>query len=441
MTQQQTSHVRWLLVSWMFVVSAIAYLDRVNISIAGPTITKEFHLTNIQLGWIFGAFSLGYAIFQTPGGSLADHLGPRWILTAGVVWWGLFTSLTALIPPIGSALVSFICLRFLLGAGEAVVYPASNNVVANWVPSEERGIANGLIFAGVGVGAGVTPPFIAFIMTHYGWRWSFWGSTLLGFAAGAVWFLIARDSPERHLWVSKSELDHIRASTEDKTTCHVSSTPWLAIVRSREIRAITLSYFCYCYVAYIFFTWFFIYLTVVRGLDVQSGAIYTMLPFLAMAFCSPLGGVICDAITRRHGKRIGRCGVAAGSIGLATIMIVIGSTASNPHAASIALASGVGALYLSQSSYWSVSADVAGAWAGTVSGTMNTGGQIGGALTAVAFPAIASHFGWSASFLTAAALCVIGSLLWLAVDPDHSIVPPMTKAESLHSTAESFRTS
>ena len=422
MAERHSSHVRWLLVIWMFIVSAIAYLDRVNISIAGHTIMEQYHLSNVELGWIFSAFVVGYALFQTPGGSLADHMGPRWVLTAGVVWWGIFTTLTAMVPTgIGSALFVFIAVRFMLGAGEAVVYPASNNVVANWVPTQERGIANGLIFAGVGVGAGITPPFITFILTHFGWRWSFWGSALLGIAAGAVWFLIARDSPERHPWVSKSELELIRAGVDVKNAQHVASTPWARIARSKEILAITLSYFCYGYVAYIFFTWFFIYLTTVRGLDLRSGASYTMLPFIAMAVCSPVGGIICDFVTRHYGKRWGRCGIAVVGIGLASVFILIGAKTASPQVASFVLAGGAGALYLSQSSFWSVSADVAGPWAGTVSGAMNTGGQIGGALTAILTPAIAGRFGWSASFVTAAALCVVGSLVWLVVDPDHKL--------------------
>ena len=424
MAEKHSSHVRWLLVIWMFIVSAIAYLDRVNISIAGHTIMEQYHLSNVELGWIFSAFVVGYALFQTPGGSLADHMGPRWVLTAGVIWWGVFTSLTAMVPTgIASALFVFIAVRFMLGAGEAVVYPASNNVVANWVPTQERGIANGLIFAGVGVGAGITPPFITYILTHFGWRWSFWGSALLGIAAGAVWFLIARDSPERHPWVSKSERELIRAGVDVKHEQHVESTPWLKIVRSKEILAITFSYFCYGYVAYIFFTWFFIYLTTVRGLDLKSGAGYTMLPFIAMAVCSPLGGVICDVVTKHYGKRWGRCGIAVVGIGLAAVFIMFGAETASPEVASFVLAGGAGALYLSQSSFWSVSADVAGPWAGTVSGAMNTGGQLGGALTASLTPAIADHLGWSASFLTAAALCAVGSVVWLVVDPNRKIMP------------------
>jgi ACS family glucarate transporter-like MFS transporter len=151
--------LRWALILWVFVMSAIAYLDRVNISIAGQALQGEYGLSNVQLGWVFSAFVLGYALFQAPGGRLADRFGPRWIIALGVLWWGLFTTLTALVPPrMTMALALLMVVRFALGAGEAVMYPASNRLVANWIPSAERGIANGLIFAGVGAGAGVKPP-------------------------------------------------------------------------------------------------------------------------------------------------------------------------------------------------------------------------------------------------------------------------------------------
>ncbi|MBZ5561031.1 MAG: MFS transporter [Acidobacteriia bacterium] len=422
MIDRGRSHVRWFLVVWMFVVSAVAYLDRVNISIAGNAIATQFHLNDVHLGWIFGSFVLAYAIFQAPGGSLADRLGARWVLSAGVLWWSVFTSLTALVPSeIRGAVLIFIAVRFLLGAGEAVVYPASNRMVANWIPSDERGIANGLIFAGVGAGAGITPPLVSYIMVHYGWRWCFYGSALIGLAVGAVWLLLARDDPDRHPWVSPSELTLIRSGLGEEPTRHVASTPWRALLRSKDLVAVTLSYFCYGYVAYIFFTWFFIYLTRVRGLDLKSGSNYTMLPFLAMAVCSPVGGIVADWLTRRYSKRVGRCGIAIFGISLAAIFIVLGARAHSPQLASVMLAGGVGALYLSQSSFWSVTADVAGPWAGTVSGTMNMGGQFGGALTAVLTPAIATHFGWTASFLVAAGVCFLGSVLWLLVDPNRKL--------------------
>ena len=122
---------RWILVGWMFVVSAIAYLDRVNLSIAGSAIEKEFHLTDIQLGYILSAFVLGYALFQAPGGRIADRFGPRLVLSLGVVWWAVFTVLiTMLSVQLTALLITLIVIRFSLGIGEAVVYPSTNCVVS-----------------------------------------------------------------------------------------------------------------------------------------------------------------------------------------------------------------------------------------------------------------------------------------------------------------------
>jgi ACS family glucarate transporter-like MFS transporter len=431
--------VRWILIFWMFVMSAIAYLDRVNISIAGRAIGEEYHLNNIQLGWVFSAFVLGYALFQAPGGRLADRFGPRWVVTAGVVWWGIFTSLSASLPKeLTGVLFGLIGVRFALGLGEAVVYPASNRLVAAWIPTQERGIANGLIFAGVGVGAGITPPLITYILMNYGWRWSFWVSAIIGCAAGFVWYLLARDTPEEHPWVSAEERAYIEEGLPKNPLAHASTAlPWSTIFASKDVLAITFSYFAYGYAAYIFFSWFFIYLSTVRGLDLKSSSYYTMLPFLAMATCSPLGGWASDALTKRYGKRIGRCGIAVFGIALCAVFIALGTRVESARLASLVLAGGAGALYLSQSSFWSVTADIAGRSSGSVSGVMNMGSQLGGAVTSSLTPVIAAHFGWTASFLTAAGLCAVGSLLWLLVDPNRELrVEPRSPMVVAHGAAK-----
>ncbi len=417
MLRQFNGQLRWALIFWIFLISAIAYLDRVNISIAGKSIAQEFHLTNIQLGWVFSSFLLGYAFFQAPAGRFADRFGPRFAITAGVLWWGVFTAAITILPAgMGGLLWLLIATRFCLGIGEAVVYPASNCVVASWIPSSERGIANGFIFAGVGFGSGVTSPLIVYLMVNYGWRSAFLVSAALGLIAGAVWFVLSRDTPHQHPWISEEEKQRIesgipRASLDSRS----ERVPWAIILRNRDIWAVTFSYFAYGYAAQIFFSWFFIYLSEVRGLNLRQSAYYTMLPFIAMAVGSTVGGYISDRLTKRFGSRVGRGGIAVVGIGLAAVFIALGTQVASPQLASVVLAGGAGALYLSQSSFWSVSADIGGKSAGSVSGLMNMGGQLGGALTASATPAIASHFGWSASFLVAAFLCALGALAWLFV--------------------------
>jgi len=427
MTSPSTSRVRWFLIFWLFVLSAVAFLDRVNISIAGSSIASDYHLTNVELGWVFSAFLAGYALFQTLGGMLADRYGPRRVLAAGVVWWGVFTALTASVPHgIKGALFLFVSIRFLFGAGEAVVYPASNQFVSRWIPSQERGIANGWIFAGVGAGAGLSPPLITFVMLHYGWRASFWVCAVIGLVVGLVWFIAARDNPEEHSGVSASELALIRSGLPPSADGKIRARrliPWKNVFKSREVLAITISYFSFGYVAWIFFSWFYTYLAQVRGLNLKSSAFYAMLPFLAMAVCCAAGGALSDRLTRRYGPRIGRCYLASVVITLAAVFLVLGSEVDSARLASVVLAGGAGALYLAQSSFWSVTADLAGTSSGSVSGFMNMGAQAGGWFTAWLTPLIASHFGWTASFLVAAALCVTGAIAWLFVDPSRILVP------------------
>jgi ACS family glucarate transporter-like MFS transporter len=439
MSEQRRTNVRWFLVFWLFILSAVSFLDRVNISVAASAIASEYRLSDVQLGWVFSAFLWGYALFQTFGGWLADRLGPRRVLTGGVVWWGIFTALTAAVSPsLTGAVFFFVLVRFLLGAGEAIIFPASNQFVSLWIPTQERGVANGLIFAGVGAGAGSAPAIVTYIMVHYGWRWSFWLSALLGLLVGVVWFLTARDTPEQHASVSPSELQHIqsgrttggssvekRASEQADVPSSDSATlPWSVILRSKEVWLVTLSYFCFGYVAWIFFSWFHRYLFKIRGLDLKSSAFYSTLPPLAMVACSLLGGVINDRLTKAYGKRVGRCGIATFALFLTAVLLVLGSRAVSAQLASLVLAGGAGALYLAQSSYWSVTADIAGRRAGSTSGFMNMGAQLGGGVTAVLTPVIAVHLGWTYPFVFAAILSALGAVAWLAVDPARNLECP-----------------
>jgi ACS family glucarate transporter-like MFS transporter len=424
--QIERGHVRWYLVFWLFVLSAVSFLDRVNISVAGSSIASEYHLSHIQLGWVFSSFLWGYALFQTLGGWLADRLGPRVVLTAGVIWWGIFTALTAAVSPaMAGAVFLFVLVRFLLGAGEAIIFPASNQFISRWIPTQERGVANGVIFAGVGAGAGSAPAIVTYIMVHYGWRWSFWISALVGLLVGLVWFLAARDTPETHRRVRPPELLYIQtgrgAGRAATPAANARLLPWSVILSSKEVWLVTLSYFCFGYVAWIFFSWFYIYLAKVRGLDLRASAFYSTFPPLAMVACSLLGGVINDRLTKSRGKRTGRCGIAVFALALAAVLLVIGSQAAGARLASLVLAGGAGALYLAQSSYWSVTADISGPRAGSASGFMNMGAQLGGGLTALLTPVIAEHFGWTYPFLVAATLSALGAVAWLAVDPTQTL--------------------
>ena len=136
-----------------------------------------------------------------------------------------------------------------------------------------------------------------------------------GLFAGLVWFLVARDTPAQHPWSSQDEQRYIAAGLPRGD--HITGAPqlgWGEIVKDRNVQALSFSYFTYGYAVYIFFSWFFIYLNSVRGLDMKKSSLYTMLPFIAMAVASPIGGWLSDRITRSKGKRAGRCGLAAAAM-------------------------------------------------------------------------------------------------------------------------------
>jgi MFS transporter, ACS family, glucarate transporter len=427
MYAEHPTRKRFFLAFWLFVLSAISFLDRTNISIAGLQISSEYGLGNQRLGWIFSAFLIGYAGFQVPAGWLASRFGPRLVITLGVVWWGVATALTTLIPPgIPQAVLLLIGIRFALGAGEAVIYPAANQFVARWVPVQERGFINGLIFAGVGAGSGLTPPLLAWFILHHGWRSAFWFSAVIGVIAGAVWWWAARDTPEEDPKVSASELNLIRQGiTQDGPVTPAGSAPvaisWRAILSRRDLPALIISYFGFGYTAWIFFSWFFLYMAQVRGFNLKASALFSMLPFLSMTIGCLAGGVISDRLTRTHGLRVGRCGLASVAFFFTAIFLVLGSRVQSPQLAGVILAGGAGALYVSQSSFWSVSADIAGRNSGVFSSMVNMGAQVGGAVTASLTPWVAQRFGWTTSFAIAAALAVAGGFLWMTVHPERPL--------------------
>jgi ACS family glucarate transporter-like MFS transporter len=423
MSRQGRSRVRLLLVFMLFVLSAVAYLDRVNISVAGVQIRADYGIDDVHLGWIFSAFLIGYAAFQVPAGWLATRLGPRRVLTFALLWWGVFTALTAFVSPaMGDIVWLLIVVRVALGAGESVVYPAGNQFLARWIPAEERGKANGLIFAGVGAGSAIAPPLVTWIIATAGWRTSFYACALVGLVMGLCWYLLARDRPEEHPAVDSGELAHIRAGLPPAPTSTREPTPWGAILTSRNVWALFITYFAFGYVVWLFFSWFFIYLAEARHLDLKSSALFAMLPFIGMTVCCLLGGVLNDRLAKARGLYWGRCGLSVVSFVLTAAFLFAGPVVDNTGLAVAILTGGAGAIYLSQSGFWSVTADIAGAHTGVVSGFMNMGCQIGGAITASLTPWIAVHYGWTAAFGTAAALVLVGALVWTFVDPTRLLV-------------------
>ncbi|MBH0183282.1 MAG: MFS transporter [Nitrospira sp.] len=409
---------RWLILGLLFAISVVTYIDRVNISVTARQMMPALGLTEQQMGLIFSAFVIGYALFQVPGGWLADRWGIRIVLTIALLWWSCFTVLTAmaaasdLAGPLG--IVGVLALtRFLLGVGEATALPSFNRAVTDWLPAHERGLGIGIAIGGIGIGSAMTPPVTAWIMVNYGWQTAFFVSAALGIGLAAIWWLLARDRPSDHPWVAQRET----VASTARVSIKPPSIPWAALRRTPTVWWLVLSYSCLGYVAYVYLSWFYLYLVNVRGFGVLQGGFYASAPFLAMLVSCPLGGWVTDQLALRRGITQGRKLVGMAGMTLAAATIALGALMESPYLAIASLSLGAGWLYFTIGAYWSSTSDLSKAHAGSLSGLMNMGANIGGAISPTLTPWIAQHWGWPASLGVAALIALIGGILWINIDP------------------------
>jgi ACS family glucarate transporter-like MFS transporter len=423
------THVRWHIVAMLTLVTALTYLDRLNLGIAGKYIQDEYAFNTQTMGWILSAFVLGYALFQVPGGWAGDRYGPRSVLTFAILWWSVFTAATALAPRLplrgwfGMAW-SFVIVRFLIGVGEAAALPNSNKIVAYWMGQARRGIGNSMFLMGVGVGGACTPVLIAWIMQRWGWRMSFYVCGILGVIIAFCWHLYATNHPEEHPRVNAAELAIIQASLPTRARTDAPPTrnvPWRKLLASRSVWGLMLSYFCEGYPNYIYYTWFFLYLVRVRGLTVTQGSVWGMAPFIAVVLLAPLGGWFSDRAVSRLGKRRGRqCTVWVG-MSLSAALLWSGAHAANNSLAIVLLAGALGFNIFATSSWWATCIDLTPDFSGSLSAMMNTWGNLGGWFSPILTAYIATRFGWIRALDFAGLVTFAAVILWIFVDAEQSV--------------------
>ena len=146
------TRARYGVLAFALVVTAISYLDRVCISMNTPFMQKDLHLSDVQMGLVFSAFTFAYAVFEIPAGWLADRFGPRLMMARVVLWWSLMTVVTGLV----GGFISLLCVQFLFGMGEAGVFPGLSRAFSRWLPESWRGNAFGLAIMTALIGGAIT---------------------------------------------------------------------------------------------------------------------------------------------------------------------------------------------------------------------------------------------------------------------------------------------
>jgi len=400
----------------MFALTLVTYLDRVCIGATQTVMSAELGLSKTQMGEVFSAFVLGYVLFEIPGGWLADRFGARSLLTRIVIWWSAFTAATGL----AWNHTSLLAIRFLFGCGEAGAFPGSASAISRWFPFSERGRAQAVIMVGSRLGGAFAPPVVIALMGMVGWRGVYWVFAGLGIVWAFFWTSWYRNSPEEHPSVSAEELAFIQQGRASASHSH--KVPWALLVRSRNVWALCAMYSGYAFGLYFYLTWLPTYLEEARGIPLSQVGYYAMLPLLVGAVCNLLGGMLTDYLSRRIRLRWARRIPAMGGLLAASVLLSVAALAEDNTVAIAALALSFGAADLILAVCWATCLDVGREHAGTVSGTMNSLGQIGGVIAPVAFGWLVETYGsWGLPLLIAAGHYAVSALFWLAIDPETPI--------------------
>jgi MFS family permease len=396
----------------------ITYMDRVNLASAVPVIQRELGFSMITIGWIFAAFRWGYAFFQIPGGWMGDRIGGRRALSLVVIWWSIFTSLTAFA---WNALSMGVC-RFLFGMGEAGAFPIATRSLSGWMLPTERGFAQGLTHAASRVGAALTPPLVVLLMLRFGWRAPFFLFGLIGVCWSAAWYWYYRDTPSEHRFTNDAEKSLIENSVGVRAA-RTQAVPWGRILRSPSLWTLSLMYFCYGYSIDIYLDWFPKYLNDHRGFNLTQMGFYASLPLLAGAAGDLFGGTVSDRCARRFGNlKLARRVVAVAGFILAAIFILPATFTANSTASVLYSCVAVFGLEVTVGVAWAIPLDIGGEYAGTVASVMNTFGNLGSAVSPVLLAYLVGVYGWNLPFVVCAVMCVGGAAFGLAIDADKKIV-------------------
>ncbi len=355
--------LRWAIVGMCFLGVSINYLDRANLSIAMPDITKEFGFSHTVEGLILGAFFWTYAIFQLPAGHFIDRLGARVTYAFAVVWWSVFTALSA--GATGAA--SLFGFRLGLGVGESASYPASAKVVSKWFPKRERAFASSIYDSGARFGSAVALPVVAALVASLGWRASFVITGALGIVWAVVWVVWYRE-PREKKGLSEDELAYIEAGgargaddedTEVEGLREAPQVRWRELFTYRTIWGMMLGFFCLNFVIYFFITWFPTYLHDERGFSLLGTGFYGVIPAIVAIFGGWLGGFTSDRIYDRTGdlNKARKTCLVGGMLfsSVIALAVVVPSAAGALALLSVCYAS----LAFAAASVWSLPADVA----------------------------------------------------------------------------------
>ena len=410
------TRVRHVVVGFMVTLAMVTYLDRACIGAMAHLIRRDLDLSIDQMGHVFSAFALAYAIFEIPTAWWADRRGTRSILTRIVVWWSVFTIATA--GAFNHA--SMVVTRFLFGMGEAGAWPCVARVFSRWVPASERGTTKGIFFAGAYTAGALTPLAVGFLLEEWDvpWRAIFVGFGLVGFVWVAAWWRWFRDDPADHPAVNAAERALILHGRPAAAPLLRGWPYWRRLLGRRNIIALCVMYVPNCVTFYFCITWLATYLREHHGFEKAELGFLAALPLFLSVGTQFLGGWLSDLITRRHGLVWGRRAPAVAGYGLAAVAITVAASSADPRTAAVLIALAAASCMLTTAPAWGVVVDIGREHSAVVGATMNTAGQIGAIISPMVVAKSVTWFNnWNFPLYLLGGLFVVGAACWFFIDP------------------------
>ncbi len=300
---------RYITLALITIVLALSTGDRATLSVAGPHMSTDLGLDAVQMGWLFSSFAWAYVLSQVPAGWLVDRIGAKAAITVGLLLWSMTTLLMGAVHWFSFAFAALLVLRFVLGAMESPVGPASGRVIAAWFPASERGVAGAIFNSAQYLSLVVFTPLMGWLDHRFGWNHIFTVMGGLGILLALVWMRMYF-APAEHPRVSPQEIAHIEAGG---ALVHLggkrrsdAAAPRLqdiaSLFRSRMLLGIFIAQYCITSITWFFVSWFPSYLVNGRGFSILQAGFVAAIP----AICGFVGGVstgfVSDALLRRTGS-------------------------------------------------------------------------------------------------------------------------------------------
>ena len=400
-------------------VSMMAYFNRTALSIAGPSIMRDFGLSETQMGTVYSAFLFSYAILLVPAGWLVDRFGSRVTIAIALLGTDVASAMTAAAGTsswrsLFGTVLGFQIVRLALGIFQAPFFPAFARVTAASFPPAARAGVQGLVLGAAPFGAALTPLLFGWLLGLMGWQLSL-------IAAGCGSALLAG------IWVKAA-----KRGSDEKPDLRLTRFPKTqGSLTQRNVWLLSAGYFALNYFEYIFFYRIYYYFGQIRKFGAARSAVYTTILLLAMAFAMPLAGILADRFSRRRGALSSRRIFSMGGMCLSAVLLYAGCNVTTEWAMVSLLAIALAAAAGAEGPFWAAVIESGGARPGLASGMMNGIGNVGGLLSPIITPYVAERAGWSAGLTLASIVIFLGASIWLFLRPVSSQViqdgvPPTT---------------